>query len=367
MSLHGLGRPLAPQLLSIDSTDAYERGRQRGLRLGDSLETGIGVYQRLFAGAGIDLRVVQTNAESAIIATEAWSPALAAELRGTADASGQQLWKIAALNARTEILSGASGASGTKPGECSTIVSTRASPVGAQTWDWHDELAGCWHLQHVQGTPHSFVGLTEHGILSKIGINDAGVGIMLNILGHQSDRADGVPVHLVGARVLAESGTLEEALQILQTAPVSTSSAITVLTPDAAVTVELNPTGSQVVQPRNGMLLHTNHFLDGGLGQGEKPGLYDPDSQLRLGMLLERTRVAPLPTVAAELVPYLVSRPGDVAELCCVPAPGATLGDRWATLATITLDAAARTMTVSAGSPLAAVDENAPVTTLVAG
>jgi len=36
-------------------------------------------------------------------------------------------------------------------------------------------------------------------------------------------------------------------------------------------------------------------------------------------------------------------------------------------LATITLDAVERTMTVSAGSPLAAVDENAPVTTLVAG
>lgn len=366
MTVQGLGRPLAPQLISIDSADAYERGRQRGLRLGAALDTGIGIYRYLFTVAGIDLRVVQANAESAISATEAWSPALAAELRGTADASGQELWKIAALNARTEILSGARASTGTKPGECSTIVSTRASPVGAQTWDWHDELSGCWHLQQVRGTPHSFVGLTEHGILSKIGINDAGVGIMLNILGHRADRADGVPVHLVGARVLAEAGTLDDAVQILQSAPVSTSSAITVLTPDAAVTVELNPTGSQVVQPNHGVLLHTNHFLDPRLGQGEKPGLYDPDSQLRLGVLAERAAVGALPTVASELVPYLVSRPGDVADLCCVPAPGATLGDRWATLATVTLDALARTMTVSAGSPLAAVDDHAPVTALMA-
>ncbi|MDJ0348655.1 C45 family peptidase [Cryobacterium sp. PH29-G1] len=366
MTVQGLGRSLAPQLISIDSTDAYERGRQRGRRLGDALDTGISVYRQLFSVAGIDPRVVQANAESAIVATEAWSPDLAAELRGTADASGYELWMIAALNARTEILSGANGSTGTKPGECSTIVSTRARPVGAQTWDWHDELADCWHLQQVHGTPHSFVGLTEHGILSKVGVNDAGVGIMLNILGHQADRADGVPVHLVGARVLAEAGTLEEALQILQSAPVSTSSAITVLTPDAAVTVELNPTGSQVVRPRNGILLHTNHFLDPRLGQGEKPGLYDPDSQLRLGVLTERAEAGPLPTGAAQLVPYLVSRPGDVAELCCVPEPGATLGNRWSTLATITLDAQARTMTASAGSPLAAVDDHAPVTVLVA-
>ncbi|WP_105036227.1 C45 family autoproteolytic acyltransferase/hydolase [Cryobacterium aureum] len=366
MIVQGLGRPLAPQLISIDSADGYERGRQRGKRLGDALDTGIGIYLYLFTVAGIDLRVVQANAESALIATEAWSPTLAAELRGTADASGQELWKIAALNARTEILSGANGSTGTKPGECSTIVSTKSSPVGAQTWDWHDELAGCWHLQHVHGTPHGYVGLTEHGILSKIGINDAGVGIMLNILGHRADRADGVPVHLVGARVLAEAGTLDEALQILQSAPVSTSSAITVLTPDAAVTVELNPTGSRVVQPSQGVLLHTNHFLDPQLARGEKPGLYDPDSQLRHGLLVERAAAGALPTVASELVPYLVSRPGDVADLCCIPAPGATLGDRWATLATVTLDAFARTMTVSAGSPLAAVTENAPVTTLVA-
>ena len=367
MTVQGLGRPLAPQLISIDSADAYERGRQRGLRLGAALDTGIGIYRSLFTVAGINLSVVQANAESAIAATEAWSPALAAELRGTADARGQELWKIAALNARTEILSGARLSTGTKPGECSTIVSTRVSPVGAQTWDWHDELADCWHLQHVRGTRHSYVGLTEHGILSKIGINDAGVGIMLNILGHQADRADGVPVHLVGARVLAEAGTLEQAVRILQSAPVSTSSAITVLTPDAAVTVELNRTGSQVVQPNNGVLLHTNHFLDPQLGEGEKPGLYDPDSQLRLGLLADRAAAGLLPTVATDLVQYLVSRPGDMAELCCVPAPGATLGDRWATLATITLDAFAHTMTVSAGSPLSAVDGVSSVTTLVAG
>jgi isopenicillin-N N-acyltransferase-like protein len=106
-----------------------------------------------------------------------------------------------------------------------------------------------------------------------------------------------------------------------------------------------------VLRPVGGVLVHTNHFLDERLSAGEKPGLYDPDSQLRLGVLLERTALEPLPTSAAELVPYLLSDPDDAAQLCCIPPPGATLGDRWATLATVTMDAAARTMTVSAGSP----------------
>jgi isopenicillin-N N-acyltransferase-like protein len=223
--------------------------------------------------------------------------------------------------------------------------------VGAQTWDWHEDLADCWHLQEVTGTPRHFVGLTEHGILSKIGINDAGIGIMLNILGHTADRPDGVPVHLVGARVLAEASTLVEAIAILRSAPVSTSSAITVVSPEGAAIVELNPEGAAVLEPVNGVLIHTNHFLDEELSQGEKLGLYDPDTQLRYDVLAERTSVGSLPDAASALVPYLLSAPGDAAQLCCVPAVGAAFGDRWATLATITLDSAACAMTVSRGSP----------------
>ena len=344
----------SPTLIEINSADAFERGLQRGAAVRARLGEGVATYLALFDAVGVGRVVVRRDAEQAIEATQAWCPELVDEMRGTAIASGIELWQVAALNARTEILSAATGA---KPGECSTIVSTRATPMGVQTWDWHEELAGCWHLQRVRGNRHDFVGLTEHGILSKVGINDAGIGIMLNILGHQADRAGGVPVHLVGARVLAEASTLEEAVTILQTAPVSTSSAITVLSPDAAVTVELSPEGAVVLKPREGVLLHTNHFLDPRLSQGEKPGLYDPDSQLRYGVLVARAAEGPLPMLAGQLVPYLVSHPGDAAELCCVPAVDAVLGNRWATLATIALDAAARTMSVSAGSPADAGSE----------
>ncbi|GAA3877215.1 C45 family autoproteolytic acyltransferase/hydolase [Leifsonia kafniensis] len=341
-----------PTVVQMLSTDAYERGVERGLAIRETLADALRIYFELFEVVGISPDAVRADALTSIAATERWSPALVEEMRGTAEGAGVELWQIGALNARTEILAAASGA---KPGECSTIVSTRADAVGAQTWDWHDELSHCWHLQDVRGTPRSFVGLTEHGILGKIGMNDAGVGIMFNILGHQQDRAFGVPVHLVAARVLAEAGTLAEAVAILSTAPVSTSSAITVVSTDGAVIVELSPQGAAVLEPQNGALLHTNHFLTERLGAGEKPGLYDPDSQLRYAVLLERVAAAPLPTNAAELIPYLVSQPGDEAQLCCVPAPDAVFGDRWATLATVTLDAAARAMTVAAGSPLDAL------------
>ena len=347
----------APITIRIESSDAFQRGLQRGRAIRDALADSVAIYLSLFATAGISPENVRLNAEQAFLATERWCPDLARELEGTASGAGLEVWHVAALNARTEILSGGLTA---KPGECSTIVNAVNSPVGAQTWDWHEELSDHWHLQDVRGNARDFVGLTEHGILSKIGINNAGVGILLNILGHQGDRADGVPVHLVGARVLAQASTLDEAIEILRTAPVSTSSAITVMSPEGAVIVELSPIGAAVIEPQDCVLLHTNHFLDSRLALGEKPGLYDPDSQLRLATLTERVQLSPLPPVASDLVPYLVSQPGDAAQLCCVPADGAVLGDRWATLATITLDAAARAMTVSAGSP-AETTENEPV------
>lgn len=340
---------MTPDTIEIDGADAYGRGLQRGLAIRAALPAGIRTYLALFEVAGVSAARVRVGAEQTIEATRRWCPALVEEMLGTADGAGVELWQIAALNARTEILSSATGA---KPGECSTVVNAAGPPVGAQTWDWHEELSGHWHLQRVRGTARSFVGLTEHGILSKIGMNDAGIGVMLNILGHQDDRADGVPVHLVSARVLGEASTLAEAIAILESAPVSTSSAITVLSPEAAVIVELSPLGAAVLRPVDGVLVHTNHFLDERLSEGEKPGLYDPDSQLRLNVLLERTALAPLPPSAAALVPYLLSDPDDAAQLCCIPPPGSTLGDRWATLATVTMDAAARTMTVSAGSPV---------------
>lgn len=342
-----------PRVIEIDSADPFQRGLQRAERLGDELRRGADLYFDLFETVGVPLNLVREGALASADAAEQWSEDLVTEMRGVADGSGIDFWRIAALNARTEVLSSALGA---KPGECSTIVSAITTPLGVQTWDWHEELAPFWHLQRVSGTTHGYVGLTEHGILGKIGINNAGVGVMLNILGHRSDRAGGVPVHLVGARILADAANLAEAVDLLLAAPVSTSSAITVLAPEGAAIVELSPEGSRLIEPHDGVLLHTNHFIDPSLSAGEKKGLYDPDSQLRLAELQSRVTMRRVPSsteegAAALLIDYLVSEPGAEAQLCCVPDPGAVFGDRWATLATVRIDAARRSLSVSADSP----------------
>ena len=86
------------------------------------------------------------------------------------------------------------------------------APIGAQTWDWHRELAGGWAVLEYPQARRPFVTLTEAGLLAKIGINSAGVGVLFNILSHRSDTGDGgVPVHAVARRILDSAGDVEAA------------------------------------------------------------------------------------------------------------------------------------------------------------
>jgi isopenicillin-N N-acyltransferase-like protein len=153
--------------------------------------------------------------------------------------------------------------------------------------------------------------------------------------------------------VLHSATSLAQAVQALVYTPVRTSSAITVVTAVGACTVELSPAGNRALpgDAATAYLLHTNHFLDAGLARRERTELYHPDSQQRLDLLTDRCERRFAPDSPEDLLPYLCSGPGDPAELCCVPAPGARLGDRWATLATVTLDPAGGRMQVAAGPP----------------
>lgn len=339
----------SPALITIAAESARERGVQRGQASRVALGSAWQVYADLFAAGGIGAERVEREALASLEAVRGWLPDLAAEIQGTADGAGLPVWQVAALNARTEILSLAAGR---LPGECSTVISTLPGRVfSAQTWDWHEELAGAWHLQTVTHSGGRFTGMTEYGILGKIGVNSFGVGVHLNVLGHREDAPGAVPVHVAAAAVLYLARTLEEAVDLLTAAPVTTSSCISVVTPRGARMVELSPAGAQVIGGSGDYLLHTNHFLAPVPAAGEKSELYQPDSGQRMELLQRRSGAQFDPVSSADLVPYLCSRPGDGAELCCVPASGARFGDRWRTLATALINPDAAQLEVSPGAP----------------
>lgn len=219
---------------------ARERGEAFGRAQAGAIQHSLAVYRRMFAETGVtagDIRVPDWAGE---------------ELAGMAAGAGVPLTALLALNARTEVLAGAG------PSECSVIG---AGGLLAQNWDWHPELSESTVVWVVDQGSSWFVTLTEAGMLAKIGLNDAGLCVCLNLLRSSADGGhDGTPIHILLRQVLATCRSVDDAVALLTGAQVSASSAVTVATAGDVATVELSPGGANVLRGTVGA--HTNHFLE---------------------------------------------------------------------------------------------------------
>ena len=224
----------------------YDRGLAFGRAQAAAVGRSIALYRRLFEETG------GTDARRAGREVRL-GPAEQEEIRGIADGTGQDELELRAVNARTEILAPDGPRS-----ECSVVGQ---GGLLAQNWDWHPDAAATtvvWIVEHEHGW---FATLTEAGMLAKIGLNDAGLGVCLNLLTTTADGGlDGTPIHLLLRRTLQTCRTVDEAVELLTSARTSASSAVTVATPNDVASVELNPGGANVIRGTVGA--HTNHFLE---------------------------------------------------------------------------------------------------------
>ena len=104
----------------------------------------------------------------------------------------------------------------------------------------------------------------------------------------------------------------------------------------------------------DGWLVHTNHFLDAELARGELRGRREPETYDRLRLLSARVAGRTGIDGADDLAALLTAHPQDGAEVCCHAPVEGRLGNRWATLATIMVDPAARELHLHSGGPCSA-------------
>ena len=334
-----------------------DRGLELGREFGDRIRATWETYEGIFASYELSIDVVREVAEGTYAEVVVWARGLADEIAGIADGAGLATWQVAALNARSEVLARYRAP---MPGECSTSVFVPAggSPRTIQTWDWHEGLAGltvAWQLEPRAGwTVKTF---TELGLLGKIGVNSAGLGLHFNLLRHDADgERHGVPVHLIARRILDEAGDLNEAEAIIRSARVSASVALTVVTRDDAATFEVSPGGVRRLPPDgDGLLLHTNHFVHPDLAKHERHAADDPDTYHRLQRLQERSAQLAEPDLAQRATAML-SHEEDGAALCCHSGAPGDITERWQTLITIGLDVDAGLLTFRDGNPCDSVE-----------
>jgi isopenicillin-N N-acyltransferase like protein len=339
-----------------------DRGRDFGAAHPAEIRATAESYSQLFAATAGHPVEMQVAGQEALAAIRGFCAAAASEIEGIAEGAGLPAELVAAVNARTEILAALRSPRPGAPqrGECSTVVrlgGPAEAPIALQTWDWHDVFASSWFvwtIEHPDG--HVVHTLTEYGILGKIGVSSAGLGLNLNILhhGHDGGRV-GVPVHVLARSVLDSARDIGQALTVIASAPVSASSALTLTAAGAgepiAITAEVFPGGPRFVTPRpDGLLLHTNHFLDPHAAQHDQETRIGPDSFLRLAVL-ERRLAGRTGDGEPDLLAAMGSHLGGGSAICCHPDDAAELGDRYATLATVVIDVQAGDLTVRAGGP----------------
>jgi isopenicillin-N N-acyltransferase like protein len=194
--------------------------------------------------------------------------------------------------------------------------------------------------------------MTEAGIIGKIGLNSAGVGVTLNAVKAKGVDFSRLPCHLA-LRSALESFTCAEAVLALER--VGVAAPCHILIADLETSAGLECTAFDVMQlgirMQNGSCLekrficHTNHFIEPHMGPNCHPDL--PDSTFRLervNELLNQETAMPSFGVIEKMLRDEANFPGSI----CRDQSGR---DGFATLFSIVMDLKSHKAEVRMGKP----------------
>ena len=227
-----------------------ERGFQHGYQLKDRVERAIEFYTRVFGKPEAELFRLAGHFREKI---RGFNPNYVTEIESLATGAEVDARYIYALNARSEILS-------LEPTECTALYFQTTRLLG-QNWDWArplEELIVLLRLEPPDTPAISMVA--EPGIIGKIGLNNNGLGVCLNIL-RVNKKLDGVPIHIV-LRAVLDSVDVNQAFDRIKAAGLGKASNILIGSSHGqSASVEFAGDESFIIEPASNMLIHTNHYL----------------------------------------------------------------------------------------------------------
>jgi len=229
----------------------------------------------------------------------------------------------------------------------------------AQNWDWISGVRGIVLETHVDGKPGT-LAFTEAGIVgAKIGLNDAGVGLLINGLVSNLDAWDrlGMPFHVRCWRIL-QATSLDEAVRTVREPPGSCSSNFLIGHAGSGAArvldLEASPAGVAEIPPEAGVLVHANHFC-----RAKELGVWEPLLEERTSTYLRHRRMEELLTGTTRRTPfsvedvksYLRDHEGRPNSICRHPETERAPSEWYETVASVILDMNARRLMMANGSP----------------
>lgn len=332
--------------------DAAQRGRQYGTQARARVERSLELYLPAFEQRGLDWPKVREIARRFADRMVEYDAGLVTEIEGIALGAGVETEHIVALNARTELLywqdDGCTG----------VCVLPEASENGhtllAQNWDWRP---GCRDtvvlLDARPASGPAFLTFVEAGLLARSGVNAAGIGVAGMFLQSNEDfGGKGVPIPLIRRRILTSPSLADAVGEVLRAPRAFSSNHLIAHAPGEAINAESAPSDVYFVEPRDGLLVHSNHFLSPvALSRLRDTGVSRYPDTLYRHRRLERLLRAEAPTVTTEHVKAaLRDHYGLPSAICRHPAPRPD-GTVIATVASVVIDLNTRQLALCAGRP----------------
>ena len=326
-----------------------ELGRQIGEAAGEEI--------RAFCEAALPLvnkTVLISRAKAMEIATasvkfaEDYSPDMAAELRGMAEAARVSLEQLMLLQVRNQL----------QPDQdagCTSLSlagssSTRAGNIVAQNWD-NDSALDAFNVVLIRrptGKP-AIMNVTQAGLIAYIGLSEAGMGVCLNTLPAPS-RVLGVP-HYFTVRGIYEATALDGAVEAVRRAYRAIPANIMLATPDGPADLEVTIDGVRVLRAdESGGVTHTNHCQHSELIaiNSEFPELIQShDRQRRIDCLLDLRQRRP----SLDDIKTALRNHDDYPRSICRHANDDSGNGCWQTVLSVIIEPDERRMHISRGTP----------------
>lgn len=282
----------------------FEIGRQHGTKAREHVQAHLTMALRNLDGKGVDHHTARARAKLYIPHIERHSPHFCEELAGLAKGADISVEDAFILQLRAE-LAVAPGEDGTETAamareamahECTTFAvsgkhTADGIPIAGQNADLPSGTRDVGIVMKV--TPDdkpALLMLTPAGQISYIGINDRGMAVFANFLNTGNWRA-GFPRYLL-SRTILEHDSINDGLAKLAGIPRASSRNVLMMDADGnAVDIELAVEREARLDPDDGILAHSNHFVAAELADCETS---TPDrmtnSCLRLDRMTELLR-----------------------------------------------------------------------------
>ncbi|MEH6753734.1 MAG: C45 family peptidase [Alphaproteobacteria bacterium] len=349
-------------------SDPYERGLTHGRALSQQISENIETYLARFAAGGLNAETARAEGVKWVDVMRDQNADYAEEMRGISDGADIAIGDIAMLNARYEITFGlfgdeakANDDSGlsTEADGCSTFgVLPEASANGhtllGQNWDWLAGVYGrCVVLRITRDNGPNILCYTEAGIVGgKMGVNEHGIGLVENglVSDHDGRNAYEKPFHMRCREVL-DAETYDMALlPILATKRVCSANFVVGHADGEIIDIETSPNAVSYIYPQDGLVTHSNHFIDPRHGPSQMERL--STSTLYRANRLDRLLRKHLGKLDAPVIrEALADHFGHPNAICRHPDERQPVAKQTMTNAAFVFDLNERTMLVADGPP----------------